>query len=57
MLLVDVDDHFFDRLLQFPGLSFLKQNLRARDRKLEAFAPHSLDQDAELQLAAARDLH
>ena len=35
----------------------LEQHLRPRHRQLEAFAPHGLDQNAELQLAAAGDLH
>ena len=33
-----------------------KQHLRARHGELEALAAHGLDQDAELQLAAARHL-
>ena len=57
VLLVDVDHDLFDRLFQFAGLVAAQQNLRPRHRQLEAFAPHRLDQDAELQLAAAGDLH
>ena len=57
MLLVDVDDHFLDRLEQFAAVALLEQNLRPRDRKLEAFAPHGLDENAELQFAAAGNLH
>ena len=34
----------------------LEDDLRARDGQLEAFAAHVLDQDAELQFAAAGDL-
>ena len=36
--------------------SVLNTTLRARDGELEALAAHGLDQDAELQLAAARHL-
>ena len=34
----------------------LEHDLRPRDGQLEALAAHGLDQDAELQLAAAGDL-
>ncbi len=57
VLLVDVDDDLFDRLHELAFGIALQQYLRPRYRKLEAFAPHGLDQDAELQLAAAGDLH
>ena len=55
--LVDVDHHLLDRLQDVAGLGVaLEQHLGARDRELEALAPHGLDQNAELQLAAARHL-
>ena len=57
MLLVDVDDDFLDRLQDFAAGIALEQHLRPRHRQLEALAPHGLDQDAELQFAAAGDLH
>ena len=53
---IDVDDNFFDRLQPLPGLRIdLQHDLRTRYRQLEAFAPHVLDEDSELQFAAARD--
>ena len=57
VLLVDVDDHLLDRLEQLAGRPVLKQDLRPRHGELEAFAAHGLDEDAELQFAAAGDLH
>ena len=51
---IDIDDDFFDRL-QPLAIYGLEQNARAADGKLEAFAAHGFDQDAELQFAAARD--
>ena len=57
VLFVDVDDHFFDRLQQFAAGIAIEQHLRPRHRQLESLAPHGLDQDAELQLAAAGNLH
>ena len=55
--LVDVDDHFLDRLELLAGrLVGAHDHARAADGQLEALAPHGLDQDAELQLAAAGDL-
>ena len=36
---------------------FLGDDLRPRHLQLEALAPHHLDQDRQLQLAAADDLH
>ena len=36
---------------------FVQQHLRPRYRQFEAFAPHGLDQDAELQFAAAGNFH
>ena len=57
MPLVDVDDHFLDRLEPLAGDRIdLEHDARARHGELEAFAAHGLDQDAELQLAAARHL-
>ena len=58
MNFVDVDDDFLDRLQLFACLRVLaQQHLRPRHRELEALAPHGLDQDAELQFAAAGDFH
>ena len=57
MLLVDVDHHLLDRLFALAGLGIgPEQDARTADRKLVAFAAHLLDQDRELQLAAARHL-
>ncbi len=57
IFLVEVDLHFLDRLQALAGDRIgLEQHARARDRHLETLAPHLLDQHAELQLAAARDL-
>ena len=56
-ILVDVDHDLFDRLFQLAGVVAAQQHLRPRHRQLEALAPHGLDQDAELQFAAAGDLH
>ena len=57
MLLVDIDDDFLDGFEQFARGAVLKQDLRARYGKLETFAPHGLDENAELQFAASGDLH
>ena len=55
--LVDIDHHLLDRLEPPAGRRIaLEQHARARDRHLVAFAPHRLDQHAELQFAAAGDL-
>ena len=55
--LVDVDDDLLDRLEPLAGRRIgAEQHARARDRHLEAFAAHRLDQHAELQFAAAGDL-
>ena len=52
--LVDVDDHFLDRLEPLARrLIGAEDHARAADGQLEAFAAHGLDQDAELQFAAA----
>ena len=54
---VDVDLHLLDRLQPLAGRRVgAIEHARAADRQLEALAPHGLDEDAELQLAAARDL-
>jgi hypothetical protein len=55
MFVVDVDD---DRLIGLfaAARAILEQHARAADRQLEALAAHRLDQDAELELAAAGDL-
>ena len=55
MLVIDVDDHFLDRL---EGLAVLlaQNHARAADGELETLAAHVLDQHCELQFAAARDL-
>src|SRR6185312_6441990 len=58
MLLVDVDHDFLDRLLPLAGrIVFPEHDARTRYRKLEALAAHGLDQDRELQFAAAGDFH
>src|SRR5580698_8242415 len=58
MLLVDVDHDFLDRLLPVAGRFVLFQHdARTRYRELEALASHGLDQDRELQFAAARYFH
>ena len=57
MLGVEVDDHFLDRLEQLAAIVAAEQHLRPRHAELEALAAHGLDQNAELQLAAAGDLH
>ena len=58
MLLVDVDRRLpRSARAGRPAASVLKQHLRPRHRQLEALAPHGLDQNAELQFAAAGDLH
>ena len=55
MLLVDVDDDFLDRLQQLARLVVPEQHLGPRHAELETLAAHGLDEDGELQLAAARD--
>jgi hypothetical protein len=53
--LVDVDDDFLDRLEPLAGFFVrLEDDRGPRHRQLEALAAHGLDQDAKLQLAAAR---
>ena len=57
MLLVDVDDDFLDRLQQLavPRPCCI-DDARTRHGELEALAAHGLDQDGELQFAAAGDV-
>src|SRR6266404_4074279 len=58
VLLVDVDHNLFDRLLPLAGgFVLLQDDAGTRYRQFKAFAPHGLDQDRELQFAAARDFH
>jgi hypothetical protein len=57
MLLVDVDHDFLDRLLPLPVASSFCSTTRGRDTEAQTFAAHGLDQDRELQFAAARDFH
>ena len=52
----DVDDEILDRLHDL-AVDFLGDDVGARHLQLEAFAAHHLDQDRELQLAAAEHLH
>jgi len=49
-----VDDALLDRLVAFP-VDLARDDGRARDLELVALAPHGLDQDREMQLAAAAD--
>src|ERR1019366_3040213 len=49
----NVDDEMLDRLAALP-VDLLEDDLRARERELEALAAHRLDSDREVQLAAAR---
>ena len=51
--IVHVDGDFFDRLQTLAILAGLENHARTRDRKLEAFAAHLLDENAELEFAAA----
>src|SRR5262245_48400941 len=56
--LVDVDHDLLDRLAQIAGRRIpLEQHLGPGDRELIALPPHGLDQDAELQFAAAGHLN
>ena len=55
MLLVDVDHHFLDRLEQVARFVARIEHFGTRDAEFEAFAAHRLDQDRELQFAAAGD--
>src|SRR5262249_2849526 len=57
MLVVDVDLHLLDWLEALPRLRVLAEDdPRAAAGDLEALAAHGLDQNAELELAAPRDL-
>ena len=54
--LVDIDDNLLDRFEQFARVGSCWNSTCGRDTdELEAFAPHGLDQHAELQFAAAGD--
>ncbi len=55
MIFGHVDDELFDRLDDLP-FDLLRDDVGARHLQLEAFAPHHLDENRELQLAAADDL-
>ena len=56
IFLVHVDDDFLDGLEQFAGRLVLgEHHAGTRHGELEAFAAHGLDQDRELQFAAAGD--
>ena len=50
-----IDHQQLQRLVQF-AVDRLGQDLRLAHRQLEAFAPHHLDQDGQLQFAAAHHL-
>src|SRR6185437_3889250 len=53
---IDVDGQRLERLVDL-AVDDLRQHLRARYGKLIAFAAHILDQDRQVQLAAAGDSH
>jgi hypothetical protein len=53
VLVIDVDDDFFDRLQRLPRSSSCNTTCGRPDAKLEAFAAHVLDQDGQLQFAPA----
>ncbi len=55
VFVIHVDGGFFDGLVTHT-VDLLEQNLRARDRKLEPFAAHVLDQNAHLQFATTGNL-
>ena len=58
VFLVDVDHNLLDRLLPLAGrFVLLQDDARTRYRQFKAFPAHGLDQDGELQFAAARDFH
>ena len=54
-LVARFDMHFIIRFEQFAIVRFVKDDLRTRDLKFLAFAPHRFDENAEMQLATARD--
>src|SRR5439155_13030776 len=56
MILGHVDDQVLDRLDDL-AVDFFGHDVRPRDLELEALAPHHLDENRELQLAAPDDLH
>ena len=55
VVLWNVDRDALDRLVAL-SVDLLVSDLRLADRQLEAFASHQLDEDRELQLAAALNL-
>ena len=55
VVLGDVDRQPLDRLVDL-AVDIAGHDLRLADRELEALAPHHLDQDGQLQLAAALHL-
>ena len=55
VLLGHVDRHALDRLVDL-AVDLAREHLRLADGELEALAAHHLDEDRELQLAAALDL-
>ena len=55
VILGDVDDQILDRL-HAHAVDLLDDDLGPRHLQLEAFAAHHLDQDRQLQLAAAEHL-
>lgn len=50
-----IDQHFLDGLEHVAVLVLLHDDARTRDAKLKTFAAHVLDENGELQFAAARD--
>ena len=56
VLLGHVDQEVFDRL-EDGAVSLARDDLRPRDLQLEPLAPHHLDEDRQLQLAPADDVH
>src|SRR5262249_45471465 len=52
----DIDDQLFDWLHE-RAVHILGHDVGPGDLKLEAFAPHHLDQDRELQLTTPEHLH
>ncbi len=55
-LLGDVDDELLDRLHDL-AVDLFRHDVRPGHLQLESFAPHHLDEDRELQLAAPEHLH
>src|SRR6185369_17918883 len=51
-----VDDEIFDRL-HLHAVDFPRHDLWTRDLQLVTLSPHHLDEDRQLQFAAADDLH